>query len=295
MCGALGPAITSISFKKNESVKKPEGDGAKLKSFDWRDPAFLYRAEHPEPARSGDESNAALYEDLKWLGDAPMPATTASSHGWSVVVPCTNLANNKSYDHRRIELPPGSALHKLRLEHRGAEGLTLADHPVETAKGWRSDGAARTLDAIERFISAATAALDETDWLELRASIGRSMHVSPRAFAIFSAVYWRARNAGRSALRREAAWLLLKLLALAPSRGRAMQCHRGLQELLDAVPTRQGCRARSEEVKGSPYPIAQPKGHALEAALASAIEADLAAGRAIPWIELGMYLNESTR
>jgi hypothetical protein len=276
-------------------VKKPEGGGEKLKSFDWRDPAFLYRPEKTEPVRSGDEKAAALSQDVRWLRDAQ--AGTASqamaASAWSIVIPCTNPANNKSFDHRRVDVAAGSDLSKLRVEHHGGDGLPLAEHPLELGQPWR--GGADVRAAVERFVGAAAAALDETHWIALRRALGRTMHDEPEAFAIFSAVYWRVRSGGRSTLRRDAAWILLKLLALAPSSRRSTRCERRLAEVLDAIPTRQAHRTRSDADAKSPYPIAPSRGVRLENELAAAIEADLAAGRDIPWLELGTYLNHEAR
>lgn len=295
LCGMFGPAISSISFKKNDAVKKPEGGGEKLKTFDWRDPAFRYRPEKAEPVRSGDEKAAALSQDIKWLRDAQpvTPTDAAAATAWSVVIPCTNPANNKTFDHRRVEVLPGADLRELRVEHDGAEGLALGDRPLEFEQAPRSSAAARI--AVERFVGAAVAALDETDWIALRRAEGRTMHEEPEAFAVFSAIYWRVRSGGRSPLRRNAAWLLLKLMALAPSSRRSTKCSRRLAELLDAIPTRQAHRTRSDTSGKSPYPIAPSQGLRLEIELAAAIQADLAANRDIPWLELGTYLNDAAR
>ena len=289
LCGTHGPAISRISFKKNEAVKKPDGGGEKLKSFDWRDPAFFYRPEKTEPVRSGDEQAAALSQDLKWLGDVQAPATGA----WSAVIPCTNPANNKSFDHRRVEVQAGTEVRASMVEHHGAAACKLEAHPFEFAELPLWSAAVRS--AVERFIGAAVAALDETDWIALRRALGRSMHDAPEAFAIFSAVYWRVRSGGRSTLRRDAAWMLLKLLALAPSAQRSARCTRRLEDLLDALPMRQAHRTRSDAAGKSPYPISQPRGLKLEKELEAAIEADVAGGRAIPWLELGTYLNQLSR
>jgi hypothetical protein len=295
LCGTFGPTVSRISFKKNDAVKKPEGAGAKQKSFFWRDPAFPYRPEKTEPIRSGDEKAAALSQDVRWLRDAQVDTASngMAASAWSVVIPCTNPANNKTFDHRRVDVAAGSDLSKVRVEHHGGDGLPLAEHPLELGQPGRSGDAVRT--AVERFVGAATAALDETHWIALRRARGRTMHEEPEAFAIFAAVYWRVRSGVRSTLRRDAAWILLKLLALAPSSRRSTRCDRRLAEVLDAIPTRQAHRTRSDAGAKSPYPIAPVRGLRLENELAAAIEADLAAGRDIPWLELGSYLNHAAR
>jgi hypothetical protein len=288
LCGAYGPGISRIWFKKNEAVKKPEVDGAK-KPFEWRDPAFCYRPEKTEPVRSGDEQAAALSKDLMWFGDVQAPATGA----WSAVIPCTNPANNKSFDHRRVEVRAGTEVRTLKVQHHGADAIELEAQPFELVEPVRWNTAVRS--AVERFIGAAVAAIDETDWIALRCARGRSMHEAPEAFAVFSALYWRVRSAGRSTLRREAAWMLLKLLALAPSSGRSTRCTRRLEDLLNAIPSRQAHRTRADAAGKSPYPISQPRGRKLENELEAAIEADVAGGRDIPWLELGTYLNQLSR
>jgi hypothetical protein len=291
LCGTFGPVIGAISFKKNEAVKKPDGDDKKPKPFNWRDPAFVYREGKADPLRSGDERAAALSRDLKWLPDPMRPEDLARS--WCVVIPCTNPANNKSYDHRRIEVPAGADVRAMQVEHHGANGLELVGHPLDRREVTHGSVAVRA--AVERFIRLSCGALDESGWLALRRSIGLPMHADPEAFAVFSAVYWRCRSAGRSALRRDAAWTLIKLLALAPTWSRSSTCNRILGDLLDSLPVRQASRRRSEAGSKSPYPIAQPRGLRLEREIAAIVAAEVAAKRCIPWLELGIYLNTMAR
>jgi hypothetical protein len=292
LCGAFGPVVSAISFKVNDAVKKIDDGEEKQKSYDWRDPAFLYRPAKSEPVRSSDEKAASTSEDLRWLRDARSP-TPQGVGGVSVIIPCTNPANNKSFDHRRVALPAGADPHTLRVAHDGASGLELQEHPLNLAERGRSSSSVGF--AVERFLTASIAALQETDWIALRRALGRTMHDDPEAFAVFSAVYWRVRSGGRSALRRDAAWTLLKLFALAPASRRAVRCSRSIAEFLDALPARQAQRTRSDVHGKSAYPIAGARGSRLENQLAAVIEADLASDRAIPWLELGTYLNHAAR
>jgi hypothetical protein len=298
LCGARGPVVDRITYKKNESVKKPKGADGKSESLGWRDPAFVYSAKTSEPIRSSSESSGATAEDLRWLHGASAAASGAPS-ALSVVVPCTNPANNKTYDHRRIEVGALSELVQRRPAHHGADALPLDDknNPLgEVAVGWKRSAVAPAVrTSIGRFVSAAVAALSDADWLLLRHALGRPMNDDPEAFAVFSAVYWRVRSGGRSSFRREAAWILLKLMALAPSHRRSVSSDALLAPLLEVLPRKQASRTRSEEAGEEPYPVAPPRGHALELALASAVDEQITRGTSIAWVELGAFLHNSSR
>ncbi len=296
LCGARGPVVDRITYKKNEAVKKPKGADGKSESFSWHDPAFVYSAKTSEPIRSSSETSGATAEDLRWLNGAA-PAASGAPSALSVVVPCTNPANNKTYDHRRIEVGALSELALRRPAHHGADALPLEKGELsDAAVGWQHPAVAPGVrTSIGRFVAAAASALSDADWLLLRHALGRAMNEDPEAFAVFSAMYWRVRVGGRSSFRREAAWMLLKLMALAPSDRRGLSSDALLAPLLEVLPRKQACRTRSEEGSGEPYPVAPPRGHALELALASAVDAQIARGASIPWVELGAFLHNSSR
>lgn len=295
LCGTCGPVISKISYKKNEAVLRPKSNGAKAVPLDWRDSVFVYAEQSAEPIKSSSESKAAIAEDVSGMATTAVEFQEAAV--LTVVIPCTNPANNKTYDHRRIEVATLAELTRLKVTHHGAEGRKLAEDPFEDAAiGWRSSGVGAAVQAaIGRFVAVANGALNDADCIVLRRALGRPMNEDAVAFAVFSAVYWRARTGGRSQFRRAAAWTLLKLMALAPSDRRAGSADADLAPLLDALPTKQAGRSRSEQSDAEPYPVALPHGHALELALAASVEAQVARGASISWIELGAFLHNSSR
>lgn len=298
LCGAHGPIVNRITYKKNEAVKKPKRADGKSESFDWHDPALLHSVKTSEPLRSSSESSAAIAEDLRWLSGASAESNGAPA-ALTVVVPCTNPANNKTYDHRRVEVEALTELSRQRPAHHGATALAIDDGEApfpDSAFGWPRQVAEPALRAaVQRFVLAASAALGDADWLLLRHSVGRAMSDDPEAFAVFSGVYWRVRSGGRSWFRRDAAWILLKLMALAPSDRRVASIGASVAPFLDMLPTRQAARTRSEQAREQPYPVAPPRGHALELILSATVDAEIARGHSIPWIEIGAFLHNASR
>lgn len=298
LCGAKGAVVERISYKKNERVKKQKGADGKSESFDWHDRAFVSSSKTSEPIRSSSESGGAISDDLRLLYGAEAKSSGAPI-SVSVVVPCTNPANNKTYDHRRVEVSVLPELARCRPDHHGANGLLLGDrnNPLsEAAVGWQTPVVPPAVrEVIRKFVASAAAALNDEDWILLRQAVGLSMEEDPRAFAVFTAIYWRVRAGGRSWFHREAAWMLLKLMSLAPSDRRNTSTDGLLAPLLEALPTRQSSRTRREQEASEPYPVAPPRGHALELALASAVDAQISRGASIPWVELGALIHNASR
>ncbi len=294
LCGARGAVISGITFKSNSAVRPVKDGDDDAAPVDWRDPAFTYSEKSAKPIKSRSEEAAAIAKDV----GIPLlaPEGTDTSRAFTIVVPSTDL-KSKTYDHRRIEVGTVGALARLKVTHHGAEGRKLADAPFEDAAiGWRSSAVgAAVRSAIGRFVAAASGALNDADWILLGRALGRPMNEDAEAFAVFSAVYWRARSGGRSQFRRAAAWTLLKLMALVPSDRRAGALDADLAPLLDTLPTKQASRSRGEQADSEPYPVALLHGHALELALAASVEAQVARGASIPWIELGAFLHNSSR
>ncbi len=295
LCGTRGPVISRIHYKKNKAVLRPKSNGAKAVPLDWRDSGFVYAEQSAEPIKSSSESKAAIAEDVSGLASTSTEVQEGSV--FTIVIPCTNPANNKTYDHRRIEVRTVAELARLTVPHHGAEGRELANDPIGAAAiGWpTSTVGAAVRSAISRFVAAASGALKDADWILLGRALGRPMNEDAEAFAVFSAVYWQVRLGGRSQFRRAAAWPLLKLMALVPSDRRAGSADADLAPLLDALPTGQASRSRFEQSDSEPYPVAPPRGHALEFALATAVDAQVARGASIPWIELGAFLHNASR
>lgn len=295
LCGAHGPVVLGLAFKSNAAVRpdQPRNDDATPNR--WSDPAFTYSEDSSRLIKSSSDAAAATATDI----GIPLraPDGTGSSSTFTVVVPCTNQA--KTYDHRRIEVRVLSELQQSRPSHHGADSLELADEarPLsDAALGWPTTAVGPSVRvSIERFVSAALAALSDADWLLLRRALGRSMNADPEAFAVFSGVYWRVRSGGRSSFRRDGAWMLVKLMALSSSSQREAPSDGLLAPLLESLPRKQASRTRNEESREQPYPVAPPRGNALELVLASAVDAQLARGASIPWVELGAFLHNSSR
>ena len=303
LCASDGPVIHEIAFKKSESVGKPVISGDKSKSFDWRDPAFCYPKPAPDmnPFRSGDEQRSAMSTDLGRYARGNPEANSAiaaqsAAARWTIVVPSTNPTNNKTFDHRRIAAQSLANLPALQLRTDGADCAELGSGQLQISVPRAPHST--VVVTLESFVKTAVAALSETEWLVLQSAIRKPMHAAPAAFAIFSAIYWRTRTGNRHRLSRSSAWMLIKLMSIAPATARASNNRdaASLETILDSLPLTQGVRARSERpAKPNHYPLSLPTGHQLEDALLGAIEATLARGHTIPWIPLGCFIQLTTR
>ena len=218
-CGRQGAAaVGPIVYLKNEATKK-RSDG---EAFDWRDPAAFYDTMKPRTtAKSWREECAMNNADLSPLADreaAPKSLVVVQNpdHGlWHLSIPCTNPANNKSFDHRELVLPALSpdAVRLLRpLPEAEREGLDGWADPTRTA---RIKGAAQ-------FVRTATRTLTPADWAVLSTAVYQRMHDSPAAFDILTGLYWGLRGRVTGLPSRGAAWLILKLMASVPVAAREL-------------------------------------------------------------------------
>jgi hypothetical protein len=216
-CGETGVSgVGPIVFRGNQKCGVPEKYQAT-----WRDPAAFYRLKNGVPQSvvlSGDESIAAVGGDVRnlfqrtfgkkvQLAPSSLVVEANPAHKqWYVVVPCTNPANNKSFDHRAVWLNGFSG------DPPSVKRGWPKEVPIEL--GLRSPQAIRvapTPGAIA-FVRAA-ASLTAADWSVVDGA--RSMEDDPAAFDLFTAVYWPLRNKHSSLPSRPAAWLAMKLMACA--------------------------------------------------------------------------------
>lgn len=214
-CGETSlPTVGPIIFEKNDACKK---DPKRV----WRDPAAFYSLKNGEPfatVKSGKESIAAVGGDVRNLfqrtfGKKTEPAPTSlvveanqAHKQWYVVVPCTNPANNKSFDHRAVWLDGFSG------GPPSVERGWPKEVPIEV--GVRSQEPIRVEPTPGSFAFVrAAASLTAADWSVMGGA--RSMEDDPAAFDVFTAVYWPLRNKHSSLPCRPAAWLAMKLMACA--------------------------------------------------------------------------------
>jgi hypothetical protein len=270
-------------YAKNPSTQLNK-EGRKTVPFQWRDPAAFYdRAAPYVTIKSYDEARAATGSDLGGLldrnGSRPMSSvleTNPGHRGWLLVVPCTNPANNKTFDHRQYELA----------------GLTtdiLGPLVPPVPSLWRQHGVdgwadPRTTDPARGavvFVQSALRLLNHADWAVLGSAAYRPMHESPAAFDLLSGLLWSLRKNVSGLPSRNAAWLVLKLMGAAPSRARVLTRSARFCPL-DALPKRQIDERRGERGVRSPYPLSLPRGQRLEAALRGEIYRHLTQRAAAP-------------
>ena len=214
-CGETSlPTVGPIIFEKNDACKK---DAKRV----WRDPAAFYSLKNGEPfatVKSGKESIAAVGGDVRnlfqrtfgkkvELAPSSLVVEANPTHKqWYVVVPCTNPANNKSFDHRAVWLNSFSG------DPPSVERGWPKEVPVQV--GVRTQAPIRVEPTLgtSAFVRAASS-LTASDWAVL--GNARSMEDDPAAFDVFTAVYWPLRNKHSSLPCRPAAWLAMKLMACA--------------------------------------------------------------------------------
>ncbi len=287
-------AVGPIVFLKNPDTRQRKSKGREPIPFTWRDPAAFYAADSPYKTRKSTvEEAAARGGDLTCLLDEDNPPKAAiveenaDHQGWRLIIPCTNPANNKTFDHRQIDLPD--------LSPASVRAALPGDVPAGRVKGldgWMEPERSGRARGAARFVAAAVRALTHGDWAVLSAAAYREMHHSPEAFDLFSGLWWALR--GKVALpSKEVGWLLLKLMAAVPSRARGP--HRNAEFCpLRSLPRRQADERRGDRPRRSRYPVSFPRGRRLEAALRSAIDTNVRRRRPKPidWAGLCDGLNQ---
>jgi hypothetical protein len=217
-CGATGePVVGPVVFEKNPACKQEDADPAA-----WRDTAAFYKAGDHRTIKTSREADAAVGDDMRRLfvqrfGKKIEPAPTSDvvaanpDHGdWLVVMPCTNPANNKSFDHRceSVNGFGGEPLPQSRQWHDAIPWQAGDQRSLPTLKSVRPSA------GVLKFIQLASS-LDSVSLAALGAAANKSLNQSPEAFDIFTGLYWPLRNRDRTVPSRNAAWLTLKLIATA--------------------------------------------------------------------------------
>jgi hypothetical protein len=269
-CGQCeAPVVGPIVYRGNENTKSNK-EKEKSVTFRWTDPAAFYTKGKPPAIKSRDEGAAAAGRDLDFAKKGtspPLVVTENVNHGrWGLVVPCTNPANNKTYDHRRLELLGVPTSWKFPVLP-----LTEPAGATQGADGWDEPRLAGLGRGAGIFVREAVRLFSAADWADLSAAACREMHGSPAAFDVFSGLFWSLRGRKVQGLpSRNAAWLLLKLMAGVPARARVQRAGGGFCPLR-VLRKRQLDERRDGRSVQSRYPVSFPVGHRLEALLHGAI------------------------
>jgi len=266
-CGQTGiAAVGPIVYLKNEKTKSVKGKGNKSVPFVWRDPAAFYGDAYTT-MKSSNEARAADGRDLVRLLDtesAPTSSAVAANpdhQGWHLIIPCTNPANNKTYDHREIELA------SLSPDSLRADLPAVASHSGPSGfDGWTEPPRVTRALGSTQFVRAAARLLTHADWATVSAAAYQEMHDSPAAFDILSGLVWSLRGKVAGLPSRNVAWLVLKLMARVLAHARIPYTD------ADFCPLR---RLPKRQTRASPYPVSFPRGHRLEADLRSEIDKNM--------------------
>jgi hypothetical protein len=293
--GRTLPTVGPIVYEKNPACQQTDEYMAT-----WRDPAAFYRPDDQRTAKTTKESEAAIGSDVRRIsvqhfGKKPEPAPQATvgsvntAHSnWLVVLPCTNPANNKSYDHRCMTLPAlgGEATKPPPLWHESEPWQAGDERNLPSPNHWDS----RPTPGMSRFALAASH-LDDVSWGIMAAAADRSMDEDPAAFDIFTGLYWPLRNKHRTLPSRPAAWLALKLMATA---GKARP--RPSQRTGSFRPWHNLARL-SSPVKKRAYPRALPSSRILEHELREIIRRGLSdsPSSVVDWPGLCQFLHNVLR
>jgi hypothetical protein len=232
-CGAVGQQVVGpIVYEKNPACKQEEADPAA-----WRDIAAFYKDGDHRTIKTSREADAAVGDDLRRLfeqrfGKKTEPAPTSDvvaanrdHEDWLVVMPCTNPANNKSFDHRceTLEGFEGDAPSRARFWHDSLPWQAGDKRAIPQL------GPVRPTAGAVKLVRLASQ-LDAASWAVLAEAADRPLNHSPAAFDIFTGLYWPLRNKDRTCPSRNAAWLSLKLMATAGLLRPTVHCHRGSYE-----------------------------------------------------------------
>ncbi|MGH7176702.1 MAG: type I-E CRISPR-associated protein Cse1/CasA [Tepidisphaeraceae bacterium] len=270
-CGQRGvAAVGPIVYLKNEKTKKRSDK----QPFEWKDPAAFYAVETPYTTmKSRDEAMAASGRDLHFVQEGTAKAAVAEANaeheGWHLIVPCTNPANNKTFDHRKLELTSFSA--------DAVCSRLPADMPASRPQGldgWMESQTTTRTGGAARFVRAAARLLTHADWAALSAAAYREMQDSPAAFDVLSGLLWSLRGKVTGLPSRNVAWLVLKLMATVSASARVPRRDAGFCPL-ESLPRRQLDERRGDRAARSIYPVSFPRGHRLEADLCRALDCHL--------------------
>lgn len=308
-CGQSGvPLVGKIVYRKNADTKLLKKDtkktgkskllkkASKTEPFYWKDPSAFYPADGYKAIKSYDEVQAIDNKDLRLLlerstakikRDRPESLVIQKNidhQGWHLIIPCTDPANNKTFDHRQIELS--------EVTPESIQALIPVGRPSEKKgiDGWKEPESAHP-NGIKHFMQAAVKLLSFNDWATLSNVAYKVMDYSIAAFDVFSGLYWGLRNKKSAGLpSRNVAWLMLKLMAGVPASVRVIRSDATfspLQFLLKRqVSVRNGGKFS--------YPVSFPLGPRLEAALRDALSRNMRKRHpeSIDWIGLCNSLNQ---
>ena len=195
-CGKQASVVVGpIAYQKNEDTAAMKSKDKSI-PFQWQDPAAFYAEDAPYTTmKSGNEEAAAGGRDVARLVDrnrvtkSNVVGMNQSHRDWQLVVPCTNPANNKTFDHRWLQL--------AEISPDAIRSVLPA--PVESDRqkgidGWTKPGLDVGVRGAERFVWAAASLLTHGDWAVLSGAAYRSMHDSPAAFDVFTGLYWSLRK-----------------------------------------------------------------------------------------------------
>jgi len=265
-----GALIGPIVYLKNTETQK----GRDKDAFEWRDPAAFYPVDDGYRTRkSSNEARAASGTDVSvlLLEQAPRSMVVEANpkhRVWRIVVPCTNPANNKTFDHRQLDLAGFS-----REEIRATQATDLWSRIPKAVDGWAEPREPLRQGHLQ-FVQSAAQRLTYHEWLALSAAAYREMHESPAAFNVFTSVLWPLRGKVSGLPAKNVGWLVLKLMAAVP--GLARVIHMGAQFCpLLSLPKRQLSEQCNGKAVRSRYPIAFPRGVKLEAALRAELERNM--------------------
>jgi|GEM_PF-811965 len=296
-CGSeSGFGVGPIVFKANEACKDDSDEGQAY-ADNWRDPAAFYTVKDGDTVnktvKSTDESQASVAADLTRLipqkrGKAEVPAPrcllTQANPGhanWILVIPCTNPANNKTFDHRLVAIR-GELPGAIVPGRNDVDAIpVLAGDPRTLRKPW----SANPSRGARVFVNAASR-LQKGDWAVLAGSAGKPLGHDAAAFDIFSSLYWPIRSRVSSAPSREAAWMTLKLMAVSNLGGNAaMGDIRPWNHLKNSMR-----KQKSRNGINIAYPRRIPKGVHLETELGGIIRRF--SGKGLDWAGLCQFLND---
>ena len=284
--------VGPIVFEKNEALKSVEDYVAA-----WRDPAAFYRTKDLKTVKSSDEGDAALESDLRHLfekkfarkvEEAPQARVMQENRDhseWLLILPCTNPAHNKSYDHRVLaihgwpEKAPDRrpAWPNIRL-HAGDLRTTGAREELSVGRG------------AVAFVRAA-ARLNSASWAVISAAANESLGSSVGAFDVFTSIYWPLRSRLSTLPSRQAAWLTLKLMATAPASMRVVGPSRDATQPWRKLSRRQPeYRLRNGSVRA--YPLRIPVDRRLELTLREIIRLDKS-GQPVDWGGLCQFIDDT--
>lgn len=304
-CGADGGDIHTVGamrYAKNENTKKPPQAPSGF-NFPWNDPAAFYPS-IPTDAPSKEQllrhtTKKSAKEFIAFPGvdlgtlcnpDRPVICRVQQANpthaDWMLVIPCTDAANNKTYDVRmmRTDSLTADALDAIRVKMKDAS-------TPDALEGWSTPNQAKRTSW--SFL-AASAGYTATDWLVFANAANCSMNESPEAFDLFSGQYWKFRRARRPLPKRNVLWLILKLMATVPASHREIVSGARYNPLDELSKTQVHKESKRKAGALRVYPIQLPPIGVLETQLRAQLKTHASKQNpsSIAWADLCDQLNE---